>query len=210
LREHPCISPPVAMPHNTTTDFISPLKQELDSINYQWVALETLSDLLCVLLALYVGLSGVRKVWPYHEAYAGTKKGFIWLAARWGVGDYPHLFRTLTGIVEIGIFLGCLMCFLPGPTSQLVTCLALVLGIGLCVSFFITQAGDPWRQRLVHVRYFVQSGVALFIRLYQDFDWADHQSVLMLYGGTGCVSLGLLYMIYRRVRFGKTPDPLLG
>jgi hypothetical protein len=203
------------MPSNTTTtttppDFLAPFTQEAESINYQWVALESLSDLLCVLLALYVGLPGLRKIWPYHEGYAGAKKGFIWLAARWGVGDYPHLFRTVIGMVELSVFLGCFMCFLPGPTSQLITCLSLIAGMGLCIPFFITHAGDPWRQRIVPLRQFAQAGLALAIRLYQDFDWSDQQAVALLYSGAGCVGFGVLYMIYRRARFGKLPDPLLG
>jgi len=193
-----------------STDFLAPLKSEIDSIDYQWVALESLSDLLCVLLALYVAIPGLRKVWPYHEGYPGAKKGFIWLASRWGIGDYPHLFRTLTGIMELLIFFGCLMCFIPGPTSQLITCLSLILGIGLCVCFFITHSNDPWKEKLVPLRQIAQAAIALWIRLYQDFDWLDEDAVFMLYCGAGGVIVGLFYMIYRRLRFGKTPDPLLG
>ena len=203
---------PRLMAHNSTTtgDILTPLSQEIKSINYEWVALESLSDLLCVMLALYVGLQGMRKIWPYHEGYAGSKKGFIWLAARWGVGNYPHLFRTFIGLTEIAVFLGCLMCFLPGPTSQLITCLSLIVGMCLCVCFLVTHSGDPWSQRLVPIRHIFQAAIALAIRLGQDFDWEDRNAVWMLYAGSGATVAGLIYMGYRRVRFGKIPDPLLG
>jgi hypothetical protein len=195
---------------NSTSDLLTPIKQELSTIDYQWMALESFSDLLCVLMAVYVVTSGVRKLWPYHEGYGGTKKGFIWLAATWGVKDHPHLFRTLTGLIELTVFAGCLMCFLPGPMWQLVTCLSLVLGIALCVSFLITHKSDPWKQLLGILRNMLQAAVALGIRLYQDFDWANTRLVKPFYIGTSCIVLGVLYMIYRRARYGRIPDPLLG
>jgi hypothetical protein len=195
---------------NRTAEFLTPLKEEIHAIDYRWVALESFSDLLCVLMAVYVALPGIRKLWPYHEGYVGTKKGFIWLAATWGVPNYPHLFRTVTGMVEISVFVGCLMCFLPGPTWQLVTCLALVMGMALCISFMITHKADPWRQILGVFRHFLQAGIALGIRLYQDFDWSNPQLVKPLYVGSSLIVVGLVYMIYRRARYGKVPDPLLG
>ena len=195
---------------SNSTDIFAPLKQEVQAIDYQWVALESLSDLLCVLLAVYVALPGIRKLWPYHEGYVGTKKGFIWLAATWGVGNYPHMFRTLTGLLELFVFVGCLMCFLPGPLWQLVTCVALVVGMALCLSFLITHKSDPWKQRLGMMREIAQASVALGIRLFQDFDWTNVRLVKTFYIASSSVAVGLLYMIYRRARYGKIPDPLLG
>lgn len=197
------------MSNVTSDDFFGPLKKELHSIDYQWVALESLSDVLCVLLAVYVGLAGVRKLWPYHEGYTGTRKGFIWLAARWGVGNYPHMFRSFIGLIEVCIFMGCMTCFLPGPVWQLSTCLALIAGMGICIAFFVTHWADSWKQKLSVLVHFAQAAAALAIRLYQDFDWADDKHVRTLYIGAGTTTLGLLYMFYRRLRYGKIPEPLL-
>ena len=195
---------------SNSTDIFAPLKQEVQAIDYQWVALELLSDLLCVLLAVYVALPGIRKLWPYHEGYVGTKKGFIWLAAVWGGGNYPHLFRTMIGLVEMSVFVGCMMCFLPGPTWQFITCVALVMGIALCVSFLITHNADPWKQKLSVLRQMAQAATALGIRLYQDFDWTDKESVKDFYVASAVIATGVVYMIYRRMRYGQAPDPLLG
>lgn len=195
---------------NSTSDLLGPLKEEWNSIDFQWVALESLSDILCVSMALYVGLAGLRKLWPYHEGYSGTRKGFVWLAARWGVGNYPHLFRTLIGLIEVSVFLGCMVCFLPGPTAQLITCLSLVAGMAVCCAYFVTHWSDSWKQKFSVLGQFAQAGAALAIRLYQDFDWTDRQHVLVLYGFVGITSIAFLYMVYRRLRFGHVPDPLLG
>ena len=195
---------------NNTSDILTPLREEIHAIDYQWVALESFSDLLCVLLAVYVAVPGIRKLWPYHEGYIGTKKGFIWLAATWGVPNYPHLFRTVIGMIEICVFVGCLMCFLPGPIWQLITCLALVMGIALCFSFMITHKSDPWKQLLGIARQIAQASIALGIRLYQDFDWSNPDLVKPLYTGSSLIGIGMVYMIYRRARYGKIPDPLLG
>ena len=54
------------MASHNSTDLLTPLKQELGSVDYQWVALESLSDLLCVLMAVYVAVPGVRKLWLKH------------------------------------------------------------------------------------------------------------------------------------------------
>jgi hypothetical protein len=195
---------------NSTAEFLTPLEQEIAAIDYQWVALESLSDILCVLMAVYVAVPGVRKIWPYHEGYMGTKKGFIWLATTWGIPNYPHLFRTITGLIELTVFLGCLMCFLPGPSWQLVTCLSLVLGMGLCTCFLVTHKSDPWKHLFGIARQILQAAVALGIRLYQDFDWSNPNLVKPFYTGVSLTSLGVIYMLYRRARYGKIPDPLLG
>ena len=195
---------------NSTSEILTPLRQELGAIDYQWVALESLSDIFCVLLAVYVALPGIRKLWPYHAGYAGTKKGFIWLAMTWGVANHPHLFRTMVGCIEVTIFAGCLMCFIPGPSWQLVTCTSLMLGIALCISFMITHKSDPWRQILGVFRQMTQAALALAIRLYQDFDWTDPSMTKPFLIASISTACGLLYMIYRRARYGKLPDPLLG
>ena len=195
---------------SNSTDIRAPLKQELHAIDYQWVALESLSDVLCVMMAVFVGLPGLRKLWPYHDGYAGTKKGFIWLAARWGVGNFPHLFRTCIGIVEVYVFVACMTCFLPSPSAQLITCTGLVAGIAVCLAFFVTHWSDAWKQKLPPITHLLQAAVALAIRLFQDFDWADRRHKLCLYAFASLTGLGLLYMCYRRLRYGKVPDPLLG
>lgn len=195
---------------NSTDDLFGPLKRELNAIDYQWVALESLSDILCVSMAVYVGLPGLRKLWPYHEGYTGTRKGFIWLAARWGVGEYPHLFRSFVGLLEVSVFIGCMACFLPGPTAQLITCLALIGGMGICFAFFVTHWSDSWKQKFSVLLQFCQAGAALAIRLYQDFEWTDRNHVLTLYGFIGITTLSFTYLLYRRFRYGHVPDPLLG
>jgi hypothetical protein len=199
--------------HNSTDiteRILEPLAQEIESINYEWVAFETFSDILCVAAALYVLVPGLKKLWPYHKGYDGARKGFMWLAARWGVGNYPHIFRTFAGLVEVAVAAGCMLCFLPGPTAQVITCLSLYSFLLLCLSFVVTHWKDTWAQILGIVKYFVIGAVALSARLWQDFPFADEDLVT---GGAvvaAVVGVGFLYMLYRRFRFGKVPDPLLG
>lgn len=195
---------------NSTSDYIAPLISEVSSIDYQWAALEALSDILCVSMALYVGLNGAKKLWPYHDGYAGTKKGFYWLASIWGVRAYPHLFRSVIGIVEVSVFIGCMCCFIPSAVFQLVTCIALVMGMSLCVAFFITHTNDPWSKRGPQLWQFAQASLALAIRLYQDFPSDNHQMVITFKVSCVLIFVGLVFMIYRRVRYGRVPDPLLG
>lgn len=195
---------------NSTSDFLSPLENEVSSIDYQWAALEVGADILCVSMALYVGLNGAKKIWPYHEGYAGTKKGFIWLAARWGVGNYPHLFQLIIGLSEVFVFAGCMMCFIPLPFFQLWTCVSFALGMAMCLAFLITHSSDPLKLRLTQLWYFTQAATALAIKLFQDFPWADPRSVTLFKVATGGILVGFLFMVYRRLRFGKVPDPLLG
>ena len=189
---------------SNSTDILSPIQQELSSVDYQWVALESLSDVLCVLMAVFVAVPGVRKLWPYHEGYLGTKKGFIWLATTWGIPNYPHLFRTVIGLLELCVFTGCLMCFLPGPVWQLVTCLSLVLGISLCLCFLITHKSDPWKQLLGMMREIAQAALALgklcwFHQL--DFCCSSFALVLRYKRKTGNFSQLSLFLLVLIVRY---------
>ncbi len=194
--------------NNTTIDELSkPVSMGGVTFDPIWLSLEALGDILCVMLALYVGNAGMSKLVPFHEGYAGSRKGFFWLASRWGIGNYPHLFRTIVGITEIGIFLGCMLCFLPTPGTQLLVCMALVSGIAMCLAFFINHLSDPWSKKWSVLRNLIQACLALWIRVHQDLP----DSSLQTLKGYGLVTLfGLVFMIYRRAKYGKVPDPLLG
>ena len=86
---------------NNVTDITNHVVDEVKAIDYQYFALETVSDIFCVLMGTYLVGHGVRKLVPFHSGYASSKKGFIFLANRWGIPQYPHLFRTFVGLVEV-------------------------------------------------------------------------------------------------------------
>jgi hypothetical protein len=74
------------------------------------------------------------------------------------------------------------------------------MGIALCIAFFITHSADPWKQKLGVLRQIAQAATALGIRLFQDFDWEDRETVKDFYVATALIACGLIYMIYRRPR----------
>ena len=192
---------------NNVTDITNHVVDEVKAIDYQYFALETVSDIFCVLMGTYLVGHGVRKLVPFHSGYASSKKGFIFLANRWGIPQYPHLFRTFVGLVEVFTFIGCMMCFLPQPEVQGLVCMALITGIALCIPFLMTHWNDPWKDRLPMLQQMAQGGAALAIRLYQDVPPESIQSVEIY---TVLTLIGLGYMIYRRSRYGRIPNPLLG
>jgi hypothetical protein len=170
-----------------------------------WLLLEVVGDILCVMLALYVGNAGMSKLVPFHEGYSSSRKGFFYLASRWGIGNYPHLFRTIVGILEICIFLGCMLCFLPTPGTQLVVCMSLVAGIGISIAFLVNHLSDSKKWSVL--RNLIQTCIALRIRVHQDLPDSAMASLKIF----GLVTFfGLVFMLFRRSRYGKVPDPLLG
>jgi len=192
---------------NNLTDIANHVVDETKSVNYQYFVLEAISDIFCVLMALFLVGQGLRKLVPFHSGYSASKKGFIFLANRWGIPEYPHLFRTIVGVLEVLIFVGCMMCFLPQPAVQAVVCMALIAGISLCVPFLITHWNDPWKERLPTLQQMAQGGTALSIRLYQDVPSESIQSIEVF---AVLTVIGLAFMIYRRARYGRIPNPLLG
>ena len=192
---------------NNITDIANHVVEETKSVDYQYFALEAISDIFCVLMAIFLIGQGIRKLLPFHSGYSASKKGFFFLANRWGVAEYPHLFRTIVGILEVLVFIGCMMCFLPQPGVQAIVCMALITGIALCVPFLITRWSDPWKERLPMMQQMAQGGTALAIRLYQDVPTESLQSIEVFAVFT---IIGLAFMIYRRARYGRIPNPLLG
>jgi len=173
----------------------------------RWFILESLGDILCVMQALYLGNAGMSKLIPFHEGYSGSRKGFFWLAARWGVGNYPHLFRSVIGFIEIGIFLGCMLCFLPYPWAQVVVCMSLVSGVAMSFAFLINHLSDSWKKKWSILRNLLQASLALSIRIHQDLPDESVSSVKIF---SLCTVIGIVFMLYRRAKYGKVPDPLLG
>jgi hypothetical protein len=192
------------------TDLLKPLVDEVKGIDPKWVALEAISDLLCLLMALYLLMPGVQKLLPSHPKYPDKQRIFIWLSSTWGVPNYPRLFQFVVGLVETSVAVACFACFLPGPTAQLITIMALILSINLCTVFFITLVKEPWGKKGLALRQLLQGAIALWIRLSQDFDWKDSDAVFYIYAWTAAIALGSLFMLYRRFRYGRAPDPLLG
>ena len=192
---------------NNVTDITSHVVSEAKSIDYQYFALEAISDIFCVLMGMYVVSHGTRKLVPFHSGYAAAKKGFIFLANRWGIAEYPNLFRTFVGLIEVLVFIGCMMCFLPQPGVQAVVCMALIAGIALCIPFLMTHWSDPWKDRLSMLQQMAQGGTALAIRLYQDVPGESMGTIEMFAIPT---VVGLAFMLYRRARYGRIPNPLLG
>ena len=85
--------------------------------------------------------------------------------------------------------------------------MALITGIALCVPFLMTHWNDPWKERLPMLQQMAQGGTALAIRVYQDVPPESMQSI-EVYGVL--TMIGLAFMIYRRARYGRIPNPLLG
>lgn len=182
----------------------------MKGIDPKWVALEAISDIFCLLMSLYLLMPGLQKLLPSHPKYTEKQRIFIWLSSTWGIANYPRLFQLVVGLVETGVALGCFACFLPGPTAQLITIMALILSINLCLVFFITLVKEPWSKKDLALRQLLQGAIALWIRLSQDLDWQNSDAVFYIYAWTAAIALGSLFMLYRRCRFGQAPDPLLG
>lgn len=195
---------------NSTGEILKPLADEVFAIDYRWVALESVSDLFCLLLAIYLFMPGLEKIVPSHPKYPEKQRIFVWLAFTWGVRDNPRLFQFLVGLVETAVAIGLMACFLPDPTAQLIACLSLITAINLCAVFFITLIREPWKKKGVAVRQLVQAGVALWIRLHQDLHWDNDSHVFYMYAWIASCGLVSTFMLYRRIRYGKAPDPLLG
>ena len=194
---------------SNSTQVFQPLVDEVKAIDFEWVALEAVADLLCVLMTLYLLMPGIQKLVPWHSKFPEKQRIFLYLSPTWGVQNYPGLFQFLVGLLETLVALGCLACFLPGASAALITCCSLILSIGLCVVFFITLWKDSWIKKGLAMRQCLQAGLALWIKLRQDFE-TDEFYIFFIRSWAAAVTLGSVFMLYRRCRYGKAPDPLLG